>query len=34
MLRETLRTTTRWAVEQATQKLRDYDYIIAQLAIS
>ncbi len=25
MLRETLRTTIRWAVEQATQKSRDYD---------
>ncbi len=34
MLRETLRTTIRWAVEQATQKSRDYDYIITQLAIS
>ena len=34
MLRESLRNTIRWAVEQATEKSRDYDHIIAQLAIS
>ncbi len=33
MLRESLRNTIRWAVEQATTKSRDYDHIIAQLAI-
>ena len=34
MLRESLRNTIRWAVEQATQNSRDYDHIIAQLAIT
>ena len=34
MLRESLHNTIRWAVEQATEKSRDYDHIIAQLAIS
>jgi len=34
MLRESLRNTIRWAIDQATKKSRDYDHIIAQLAIS
>ena len=34
MLRESLRDTIRWAVKQATEKSRDYDQIIAQLAIT
>ena len=34
MLRETLRTTIRWAIDQATRKSRDHDHIITQLAIS
>ena len=34
MLRESLRTTIHWAIEQATKKSRDYDQIVAQLGIS
>ena len=34
MLRESLRNTIRWAVEQTTEKSRSYDHIVAQLAIT
>jgi len=34
VLKESLRNTIRWAVEQATEKSRSYDHIVAQLAIT
>ena len=34
MLRENLRTTLAWVIEQVTQKERSFDHLIAQLGLS
>ena len=34
MLRENLRTTLAWAIEQVTQKKRPFDHVVAQLGLS
>ena len=33
MLRETLRTTLTWAIEQVTEKERPFDHVVAQLGL-
>jgi len=33
MLRETLRSTLSWAIEQVTEKSRSYDHVVAQLGL-
>ena len=34
MIREALRTTLAWAIEQVTEKNQPYDHVVAQLGLS
>lgn len=34
MLRETLRTTLAWAIEQVTEKSRSFEHVVAQLSLT